>query len=87
MVLDTHTARELTAGWISPADTELCRFATGHDRNPGSVVDWEEFIAELEACRPYADANVSYPTAEESHAQLDQLTEYAQWRLSGGRDY
>lgn len=70
-------AREAAAHWISPADPELCRFATGHDRNPGSEVGWTEFLAELDKCRPYADAHPDPIERAECHTELDLLARYA----------
>lgn len=75
-MIDESTARSLTAHWISPADTELCRFATGHDCNPGSVVDWNDFLAELDACGRFAVTAADY-------AELDSIREYALYRLNG----
>lgn len=75
MTLNESEARYATAHWISAADPELCRFATGHDRNAGSEVDWPEFLAELDACRPYAGSVAG------AHAELDALADYARGQL------
>jgi hypothetical protein len=75
--MDEQTARELTAHWIEPSTIELTRFATGHDRNPGSIVDWKEFIAELDACQPYAAAHADPEERRSAFVELSKLMEYA----------
>lgn len=74
MTMTHDQARAAAAHWISPADPELTRFATGH-----SEPDWADFLAEIEKCRPYADANG--PDAERDHAELDALAAYAEMQI------
>lgn len=77
-MLSKQQARELIAQWIDPAmQCELTRFATGHDRNPGSEVNWADFLSELDTCRWYADRQGSDQESVEAHAQLDALYDYA----------
>lgn len=76
---DEGHMRSLAARWISPFDVELTRFATGHDRNPGSTVDWPEFIAECELNqRVYANK-----TPEDRH-ELSMLIHYARYQILEG---
>jgi hypothetical protein len=76
---DESAMRELAANWISPSplDRELTRFATGHDRNPGSVVDWNEFISECEYNQRH------YAGDYDAYHELTTLIVYARERMEG----
>lgn len=66
--------REMAAHWISPADPELTKFATGHS----APVDWDSFLSEVENCYQF----ISDPDDTEAMDALDALFQFAQSKVN-----